>query len=349
MSEVLQQLSNEMADVVESAGKSIVRVEGRRRLPATGVVWNSDVVVTAHHVIERSEGIKIGLPNGEIVEATLIGRDPSTDIAVLRASTGLSPIAQPSGDLRIGSLVLAVGRPGKDLQATLGVVSAIGADQTDTEAGRWAERQAERAARHAGRHGERHAERAERRAEKIAERMARRGMAWSFSYSMGGSGVMMEGAIQTDVVMYPGFSGGPLVDAAGAMRGMNTSAITSGSSLAVPVRTISRVVDTLLQHGRMRKGFLGIGAQPVRLPEALAEEVGQETGLLLMQVEANSPAESGGLFIGDIIVALDGQAVRGLDELLALLNGDRVGREVSMHIVRGGQVSEVNVTIGEKL
>lgn len=345
MSEALQQLSNEMADVVESAGKSTVRVEGRRRLPATGIVWSSDIIVTAHHVVERGEGISIGLPNGETVDAVLVGRDPSTDIAVLRASTGLNPLAQPNGDLRIGSLVLAVGRPGKDLQATLGVVSAIGADQTETEAGRWAGRRGE----HSGRHGERHAERAERRAEKIAERMARRGMAWSFSYSTGGSGVMMEGAIQTDVVMYPGFSGGPLVDAAGAMRGMNTSAITSGASLAVPVKTIARVVDTLLQHGRMRKGFLGIGAQPVRLPEALAGELGQETGLLLMQVEANSPAEKGGLFIGDMIVALDGQAVRGLDELLALLNGDRVGREVTMHIVRGGQVSEVTVMIGEKL
>lgn len=344
MSEALQQLSNEMADVVESAGKSIVRVEGRRRLPATGIVWGDDVVVTAHHVVERSENIRIGLPNGETVEATLVGRDPNTDVAVLRAATGLSAIAQPSSDLRVGSLVLAVGRPGKDLQATLGVVSAIGADQTENEPNPWAERQAERAARHA----ERHAERAERRAEKIAERMARRGMAWSFSYSTSGSGVMLEGAIQTDVVMYPGFSGGPLVDAGGAVRGMNTSAIRSGASLAVPVKTIARVVDTLLQHGKMRRGFLGIGAQPVRLPDGLANELGQETGLLLMQVEANSPAEQGGLFIGDIIVALDGQSVRGLDELLALLNSDRVGQEVNLHVVRGGQVSEVKVTVGEK-
>lgn len=330
MSEILQQLSDAMADVVETAGKSIVRVEGRRRLPATGFAWSEDLIVTANHVVERDENIKIGLSNGEIVEATLVGRDPGTDLAILRANTTLTPFAKPSDDLRIGSLVLAIGRPGKDVQATLGVVSAIGANQQDNEAGRWNRRDAERAAR-------------------MAERMARRGMAWSFTYSTASSGVMSEGAIQTDVVMYPGFSGGPLVDASGGLRGMNTSAITSGASLSVPLKTITRVADTLLKHGRMRKGFLGIGAQPVRLQEAIANQVGQETGLLLMQVESNSPAEKGGLFVGDIIVALDGQSVRSLDELLALLSGDRVGKEVSAHIVRGGQVIESNLTVGEKL
>jgi S1-C subfamily serine protease len=334
MSEILQQLSDAMADAVERAGQSIVRVEGRRRLPATGIVWDGELIVTAHHVVERAEGIRIGLPNGEIVEATLVGRDPNTDLAVLRAATGLNPLARPDDDLRVGSLVLAVGRPGKDLQATLGVVSAIGLDQPDSPENRWAERQAERAAR---------------RAERMAERAARRGMAWSFSYSTAGSGVMMEGAIQTDVVMYPGFSGGPLIDASGTARGMNTSALTGGASLAVPVKTIARVVETLVQHGKMRKGFLGIGAQPVRLPEALAAEIGQETGLLLMQVEAGSPAERGGMFIGDIIVALDGQSVRSLEELMALLNSDRVGREVPAHVVRGGQVTQLSVTVGEKL
>lgn len=330
MSELLQQVSEAMADAVATAGQSTVRVEARRRLPATGIVWAADLIVTAHHVVERDDDIRIGLPNGETVEAALVGRDPSTDVAVLRAATGLTPFNRPDNALRVGSLVLAVGRPGKDVQATLGVVSAIGADQTDADAGRWGRREAERMARK-------------------AERRARRGMAWSFSYSTGSSGVLMEGAIQTDVVMYPGFSGGPLIDAGAGLRGMNTSAITSGASLSVPLKTLSRVVETLVQHGRMRKGFLGIGAQPVRLQEALAEIAGQETGLLLMQVEAGSPAEQGSLYVGDILVALDGQAVRSLDELLALLSGDRVGRSVPVHVLRGGQLAEVSVLIGEKL
>jgi S1-C subfamily serine protease len=335
MSETLKQLSEGLANIVESASQGIVRVEGRRRLPATGVVWAENIIVTAHHVVERNENIKIGLPSGETIEASIVGRDPNTDIAVLRVQATLQPLAKSGEGLRVGHLVLALGRPAKDVQATLGVVSAIGANQLDEETNPWSTRAAERA---------------QKRAEKMAERAARRwGGAYSFSFSTGSSGVKMEGAIQTDVVMYPGFSGGPLVDAGGVVRGMNTSAISRGASLTVPVATIDRVVNTLLQHGKMRQGFLGIGAQPVRLQPSIAEQIGQETGLLLVGVEAGSPAENGGLFIGDIIVALDGQGVRHLDELLALLNGDRVGKPVTVHVVRGGQVQEVNVTVGERI
>ncbi len=334
MNDTLKQLSEALADNVENAAAGIVRVEARRRLPASGFVWSENIVVTANHVVERDASIRLGLANGEVVEASLVGRDPNTDLAVLRVNTTLTPLPHVTDRLRIGSLVLAVGRPGKDVQATLGVVSAIGANQLDDdEADMWSAR-AQR--------------RAEKMAERMAERAARRGEAFSFSFSTGSSGVRMEGAIQTDVVMYPGFSGGPLLDASGQVRGMNTSAISRGASLTVPLMTIERVTNTLLQHGKMRQGFLGVGAQPVRLQGAIAEQIGQETGLLLVSVEANSPAEHGGLFVGDIIVALDNQSVRHLDELLALLGGDRVGREVVMHIVRGGQVQEVPVTIGER-
>jgi S1-C subfamily serine protease len=309
-----------------------VRVEGRKRLPATGFVWSENVVVTAHHVVEKNEGIRIGLPNGDVVDATLVGRDPNTDLAVLRVNATLTPLPRSAEGLRVGNLVLAVGRPGKDIQATLGVVSAIGANDPEDAENDWNAR-------------------AQRRAERMAERAARRwgAEAYSFSFSTGSSGIKSEGAIQTDVVMYPGFSGGPLVDASGIVRGMNTSAISRGASLTVPLATIERVAGTLVQHGRMRRGFLGIGAQPVRLQEATAAEIGQEVGLLLVSVESGSPAERGGLFVGDVVVALDGQAVRQLDELLALLNGDRVGKAVPVHVVRGGKVQQVEVTIGEKM
>jgi S1-C subfamily serine protease len=335
MSDALKQFSNALADTVEQAGQGIVRVEARRRLPATGIAWGQDLIVTAHHVVERNENIRIGLPDGSTLDAALVGRDPSTDIAVLRAQHGLNALANGGDDLRIGHLVLALGRPTDTLQVTLGVVSAIGANQLEQGEDQAAQRAAERM---------------QRRAERMAERYARRfGGAYSFSFSTGSSGVMMEGAIQTDVVMYPGFSGGPLVDASGQVRGMNTSAIASGSSLAVPVATINRVVNTLLEHGRMRQGFLGIGAQPVRLQSSLADQINQETGLLLVSIESDSPADQGGLLVGDIVVALDNQPVRHLDELLALLNGDRVGRAVLVSVVRGGQLQQVEVTIGERV
>lgn len=289
MSELFKQLSDALADTVSAAESGIIRVEGRRRLGATGMAWRDGIIVTAHHVLRRDEGIKVGLPGGDVVPATVVGRDRNTDLAVLRVDAELSPLALAGDDhpLRVGHLVLALGRPGQQVQATLGVVSAVG-------------------------------------------------------------GGRMQGAIQTDVVMYPGFSGGPLVDAAGVVQGMNTSGLMRGASIAISTATVNHVVDTLIEHGHVRQGFLGVGAQPVRLPEALAEEIGQETGLLLASVEPDSPAEAAGLYMGDTITSLDGEATPHLDALLMLLTSDRVGKTMPVRVVRGGQVQELSVTIGEK-
>jgi S1-C subfamily serine protease len=154
--------------------------------------------------------------------------------------------------------------------------------------------------------------------------------------------------LQTDVVMYPGFSGGPLVDARGQVLGLNTSALLRGVSLTVPVSTVERVVETLLAHGRVRRGYLGVGIQPVRLPSALAEQLGQETGLLVVQVRAGGPADQARLLLGDTIVSLAGQPVTHHDALLALLAGDRAGEAVPVRIVRAGEVQELQVVIGER-
>src|SRR5215510_4515891 len=128
MTEVLQQLSEALAATVEAVSPSIVRVEARRRFPATGVVWTHDgVIVTAHHVIEQDDNIRLGLHGGETVTATLVGRDPTTDLAVLRTATTelVPPVwAEPDGaSLCLGHLTLALGRPGRSVHATLGMVS----------------------------------------------------------------------------------------------------------------------------------------------------------------------------------------------------------------------------------
>jgi S1-C subfamily serine protease len=281
MTEVLRNLSNDLAATVETAGSGVVRVEARRRLPASGIVWSSDgVVVTAHHVVERDENISVG----------------TTDLAVLRVEGAdlTPPTWAESEGLSVGHLALGLGRPGRTVQATLGIISALGEGWRTPAGGR------------------------------------------------------VEPYLQTDLVMYPGFSGGPLVDVASGVLGLNTSALLRGISLAVPTPTVRRVVETLLAHGRVRRGYLGVGAQPVRLPADLAEQVGQETGLLLVSVEPDAPADGAGLTLGDTIVALDGQPVRHMDELLALLGGDRVGASVPVGIVRGGQTQELTVTIGER-
>src|SRR5262245_29738225 len=125
MSEALSELSEALAGAVEAGGASLVRVEARRRLPASGIVWSADgVIVTAHHVVERDDNINVGLPGGETVAAKLVGRDPSTDLAVLRVDKqNLTPANWADLDgVRVGHLVLAAGRPGNDVLATLGIV-----------------------------------------------------------------------------------------------------------------------------------------------------------------------------------------------------------------------------------
>ncbi|MGB4873713.1 MAG: trypsin-like peptidase domain-containing protein [Candidatus Promineifilaceae bacterium] len=297
MANVLAELSDTLANTVAAAGASVVRVEGRRRIPATGIVWSADgLIVTAHHVVAQDENIQVGLPDGRVVAATLVGRDPSTDTAVLRAAAAdLTPLTESNKqELGVGNLVLALGRPGKTVQATLGIVSALGDG--------WRTR-------------------------------------------MGGQ---IDRYLQTDVVMYPGFSGGPLVDAHGRLAGMNTSALMGGVSLAIPTATLARVIDALVADGRMKRGYLGVSTQRVKLPTELREQLGQKTGLLIVSAEPNSPASAAGLTLGDTIVTLDGEKVRDHDDLLALLSGDRVGTAVPVGVVRGGQVQPMQVTIGER-
>ncbi len=147
--------------------------------------------------------------------------------------------------------------------------------------------------------------------------------------------------------MYPGFSGGPLVDAESKVLGLNTSALR-GVSISIPSRTVDRVVDSILSHGRVQRGYLGVGVQPVNLPEALSEELGQETGLILISVEPGSPAEAGGLTLGDTLLSVHGESVKRLDDLLSLLSGDLVGEEVIVRFLRGGDIGEQKITVGER-
>ena len=297
MSEILSQLSKDISSIVEGTGKAIVRVEARRRMPATGIIWTDDgVIVTSHHVVERDDNIVIGLPDGSTTSATLVGRDPSTDVAVLRADiAGHSPaVRAASNGVKTGHLALALGRPGNSVRAMLGMVNAVG-------------------------------------------------KAWRTP-----AGGPVDRYIQTEVTMSPGFSGGPLVDASGAILGMNTSGLLRGSAATIPVETLDRVVNAILAHGKVRTAYLGVGTQPVRLQAAASANVDQETGLLIISVEESGPAERGGLLQGDTIVSLDGEPVRQVDDLLSLLSSDRVGKAVEVAVIRGGVLSKISVSLGER-
>ncbi len=289
-------LSEGLAGIVETAGSSVVRVEGRRGRSGSGIAWSSDgVIITADHVVERDENITVGLPDNQTVPATLVGHDLTTDLAVLRVQkTTLTPPVWVNPDgLRVGNLVLALGRPGRTVRASLGIVSALGDS-------------------------------------------------WR---TVGGG--QIDRYLQADVDLPPGFSGGPLVDMAGKVRGLNTG-LLRGMSITVPVPTLRRVVDAVLVHGRVRRGYLGIGTQPVPLPSGLRQQLGQDTGLLVFSVAPGSPAERGGQLQGDIVVTIDGTPVRRLDDLMASLSGERVGVTLPVRIIRGGQLQELKITVGER-
>jgi S1-C subfamily serine protease len=294
MSDVLQSLSEEMATLTEQVGGSMVRVEARRRLPASGVAWEKGVIVTANHVVERDEDIQIGLPNGEKVPATLVGRDPSSDLAVLRATFELPvPNWTTIETLRVGHLVLALGRPGETIMATLGVISAL------------------------------------ERGDKLPAAM------------------QVDHFLQTDVVMYPGFSGGALISASGRVLGINTSAMR-GISLTIPTDTVRRVVETLMTHGKMRRGYLGIGTQTAKLSAASAERAGQVYGLLVVSVEPESPAEQGGVLIGDVLISFNGSPLQSPEDLIRALRSESIGKTVPIQVVRGGALQMLQVTVGER-
>lgn len=292
----MQQFSNALADLVAAGGRSVVRVESRRRLHASGVVWSQDgVIITADHVLKREDNLSVGLPDGKTVGTTVVGRDPSTDLAVLRVSdTSLMPLTIGNGtSLRVGMIALALARPGRTVQASMGIVSALG-EQWRTP--------------------------------------------------LGG---LIDPYVRTEISMYPGFSGGALIDTAGQLLALNTSALSRHANVAIPAATIQRVVQEVLTHGRVRRGYLGIGAQPVALPASLQQQLQQESGLLLSSVAAGSAAEQHGLLLGDVIVAVEGQPIRHLDELMSQLGGDRIGAEVAVRVVRSGQLLDLKVVVGE--
>lgn len=290
----LNELSDALAAAVERAGAYTVRVNARRRMPASGIVWADGVILTADHVIERDEDLSVTGPDGKDVSATIAGRDPGSDLAVLRAQTGLAP-APRAGSAKVGHLVLAVGRPGNNgLTAAMGVISAVG--------GPW----------------------------------------------RSGRGAQVEGYIRADVTMYPGFSGGPLIDAGGAVIGINSSGISRAGGLTIPMTAAQKIVEPLLAHGRLKRGFLGLTSQPVRLPQAIAAAAGQESGLLVARVEPGTPADTGGILIGDILIGLAGQPVKDTDDLQALLGPERVNQPTPVRIVRGGEIKEITVTVGER-
>lgn len=289
-------LSEQLASVVESLGPSVVRVEGRRRRPSSGIVYRPGVVVTAAHTLEEGRDFRVSLADGSEHAATLLGRDDGTDLAVLEVKGATSSATFSDGaGLKVGHLVLMLARPGLTVRATSGIVSALGARPWRARAGSEIDRY-----------------------------------------------------LESDAAHQPGFSGGPLVGLDGQVLGLNTSGLVSGTSLTVPTPTVRRVVEQLLSHGKLRRSYLGLRSQPVRLPEALARETGEEVALMVLGVEPQGPADQAGLRFGDAVLRLGGDDVRDLGDVKAFLHADHVGETVPVKVYRAGQLLDLNLTVGER-
>jgi len=294
----LVKLSEAMADAVAKAGAATVLVNARHRMPASGIVYAPDWVVTANHVVEVDEGITVMVEDGTEIEASVSGRDPTTDLAVLHLARNAPVAAEPvTQEARVGQLVLALGRPSPNgIEASLGVVSAVGGPVRTRR------------------------------------------------------GALLERYLRTDTISYPGFSGGPLVDASGRVVGMNTSGLAHGIALTVPAGLVWQLADSLAQHGHVKRGYLGVRSQPVELSEDAQHALGREQsmGVLVVGVEKNSPASAGGLIVGDILVSLAGSPVSDPDELVSRLSGSIVGNPALVEIIRGGQPKTLTIVIGER-
>ena len=293
----LTDFSTSLASAVDKGGASTVLVDGRKRYPASGIAYVADLVLTADHVVTRDE-IRVLTPDGKTVNATVAGRDPGTDLALLRLSEKvLKPASLAKADAKVGQLVLALGRPTPaGMQASWGIVTAISGPV----------------------------------------RTARGGL--------------LDEYLQTETTSYPGFSGGPLVDTEGNVLGLNTSGLTHGSALTLPVKFAWRIADALAKHGSVKRGYLGVRTQVVDLPETAKTNLkrDQASGLLVAWLESEGPAENGGLLVGDILVAVAGQPVGDPDDLFVALDSETVGKPVAVEILRGGNLTTVNVTAGER-
>jgi S1-C subfamily serine protease len=296
--QTLSAYSEYLVRAIEKAAGYTVLVNGRRRFPASGILYAENFILTADHVVERDEDISVEFADGGNHPAAIAGRDPGSDLALLRLdSSSPKPAERVTGEARVGEIVIALGRPSQEgIEASLGIISAIGGPVRT------------------------------------------------------GRGGLVERYLRTDVVPFPGFSGGPLINTEGKVVGLNTSGFTHGAAITIPAGLAWATAENLEKYGYVKRGYLGIRSQTVSVPGEMQKvlERNQETGLLIVHVEDGSPASAGNIMVGDILVGMDGKVITNHDMLMAGMTGQAVGEQVSLEVLRGGQPKTLTVKLGER-
>jgi S1-C subfamily serine protease len=303
--------SEAVTSVVDTVGPAVVRVDTReiggkpgRGGVGSGVVISPDgLTLTNAHVVNGAREIRLSDTEGRTTEARLLGIDPDTDLALLRADAARSLAFASLGDsklLRRGQLAIAIGNPlGFESTVTAGVISALGRSLRSI------------------------------------------------------SGRMIEDVVQTDAALNPGNSGGPLVSSRGEVIGINTAVImgAQGICFAVASNTANHVLSEIILHGRVRRAHIGVAAQTIPVPRrhALAAGIENRFGAVLSAVEQGGPAGTAGLMSHDIVVRLDGAPVTGVDDMIRLLDRNRIGKRVTIEVLRLGRLRSFDVTPIERM
>lgn len=295
----LVSMSDAVIDLVAKASTGVVAIKGAPYRNSSGISLGSDFIACSNHVLKREENVAVVSSDGREFQATVLGRMPGIDVAILKAE-GQSLGALPAADmttLKPGALVAAVGwTTDVGPSASLGILGAIGGPR----------------------------------------RMWR-----------GGS---LDHFLRLDINLYPSQSGAAVVGSDGKLIGLATPALSRHAAIAVPIDTIRHLADELRSVGRIRHGYIGVAAQEVPVPARLREKVQAaiQTGLMLLSVEPDSPAERAGLQLGDILVLLNGKTTGDILELQDSLGGASVGKALEATVIRGGEPVRAAITVAER-
>ena len=287
-------LSQNVAEIIETVGKSIVAIQGQR-FSCSGIYWQEGIIITSAENIKRPKDVTITLPDGETALVKLLGSDRSRDVAVFESNIKL-PVAPVDGDYKpkVGQTAIAVGRNSRGLIASQGIISTVGDPWRST---------------------------------------------------LGG---YIDRFISVDLNLYSGMAGSALVNPQGQVIGFNTTG-PRRSVLTIPAATVGRVVTQLLEQGHIRRGYLGIAMQPVDLPDSLVTEFSLQTqqGLMIVNVEPQSPAAEAGMILGDILTKIETTPVAKLRDLQAFLEPQNIGKAIAVELIRGGKLKNISLTVGD--
>jgi len=291
-SDILAQVSTALSARAAAARNEVaaIRLSGGRRL--TGTVWRPDLIVTSEQSLPKRDTFDVVLGDGATAEAKLAGRDPGTNVAVLRLSPASSTSAATgNAAAAVGTLALAFGADGMGgASVRLGLVNLVGPEWHSRAGGRIGSR------------------------------------------------------IVLDMQLRPSEEGGPAFNAEGGRLGITTFG-PRRQILVIPADTIETVLPSLLQDGRVARGWLGVALQPVAVPDALQPLAGQETGLMALSVAKDGPAAKAGLIQGDVVLAVGGNSARSVRGIVPSLGPDSVGKTATLRVLRGGTLVTLEVTI----